>query len=125
MNEDRFWEIIAEARANGEEECYTRLKDILTKLPKEELEGFDQIYQSFLLVDKKALHQWFMNYYGYRTDDGFMDFCNWLIMLGKETYNQFLGDTKILLTLSQRDDYKNGRFSYFEGIDSLIFEIDE
>ena len=102
MTSDKFWDLIEHTRCQGgDSEHSSRLENILMKLPIAEVGGF---YSHFLdvknrLFIREALVAGTLLNGGYCGDDGFDDFCNWLISRGRRIYELALTDFDSLAVL--------------------------
>lgn len=87
MTKDEFWEIIAQSRAGDCKEQATLLLSILSNMPAEKIEAFDQRWGE-LMVESYRWDLWAIAYIikGGCSDDGFEYFRAWLIGQGKGYY---------------------------------------
>ena len=93
MDDTKFWQIIAESRANGEE-CEAqgeRLTDLLAVLPPDEIYDFDRHFARRRL-EAYRWDLWAVAYIinGGCSNDGFEYFRCWLIGQGKEAFDAAL-----------------------------------
>ncbi len=130
MSLDRFWEIIETARRGPDlavrdvDEHYQVLADLLSELPPEEIVCFRDLFN-----DRKiAAYDWdlwaaiyFMD--DGCSDDGFADFCDWLISMGRRVYEDALADPDSLAGPFQ--DPEVGELYFYEGFGSIAYDVYE
>ncbi len=105
MNNDQFWNLIAQSRQDAaddiEEQC-AALAELLSSLSREELIAFDTLYRDRL---DQAYHWdlWAAAYIlnGGCSDDIFDYFCDWLIAQGREAYEAALRQPESLADIAQ------------------------
>ncbi|MDR2222747.1 MAG: DUF4240 domain-containing protein [Flavobacteriaceae bacterium] len=89
MGEEQYWNIIAASLANSDDqsEQYAYIVKALDKLSLEEIIGFS-LTTSHLTNEIYTSHMWCAGYImnGGCSDDGFIDFRNWVVSRGKEVY---------------------------------------
>ena len=108
MNEDQFWNLIANAKSasDGDTESHLEaIKGALVELTAEEIVGFEKVFGE---LKDKAFHWdlWAAAYIigGGCSDDAFMDFRNWLILSGQSVYERALLDAESLAELDLGPD---------------------
>ena len=87
MNEQKFWQIIAETHDTSMDEQGKKLIKRLIRLPEEEIIEFDRLST----LKYWELYTWELwgvayLYWGACSDDGFMDWMNWVVYCGKEAF---------------------------------------
>lgn len=106
MNEDIFWQIIADSRRGdpSQEEQQEKLTAKLASLTPAEIIGF-HLTMDRLLDDIHTSSTWCAAYImnGGCSDDGFDYFCAWVLSLGKETYYVAKKDPDNLVSVMQED----------------------
>jgi len=101
MNKEIFWQLINEAREickNNIEGMTEELENKLYKMPLDEVKQFSAIFDTYHKAaygDGLASIANLMNH-EMLTDDGFIDFRNWLIAQGKDVYMQSMKNPEIL-----------------------------
>ncbi|MCI8538488.1 MAG: DUF4240 domain-containing protein [Oscillospiraceae bacterium] len=120
VNKDTFWELIAQAqeRPGGPSEW---LMEQLMDLGPEQAKAFDDIacaytslaYQYGLWTAASVMER------GGCTDDGFLDFCGWLIAQGREVYMAALKDPD---SLTEAPDYRDQRFDCLPHMGERAYE---
>lgn len=87
MDDHTFWKIIEETHDASMEEQERKLHDRLMQLPEAEILEFDRLSS----VRYWELYSWELwgvayLYWGGCSDDGFMDWRNWIVYCGKEAF---------------------------------------
>ncbi len=110
MTETQFWQLIDQGRAGCPEEPRTGLTRLLAARSRYEIAQFAAIYYR-LRSDAATWHLY--GAAGIATDghseDGFIDFIDWLISAGEQTYRSVLNDPDSLV------DYLDAEFPMYEG----------
>ncbi|CAH9065085.1 hypothetical protein PSECIP111854_03603 [Pseudoalteromonas sp. CIP111854] len=95
MNTDTFWQIIASVKNSNN--VNLALRTALSTLDKNDIAQFDVLYTQEL---RKLWHwdNWAFAYVmcGCNSEYDFLDFCNWLILQGKENLAKFLANPDCL-----------------------------
>ncbi|BBN83325.1 hypothetical protein PA25_33100 [Pseudoalteromonas sp. A25] len=95
MNIDTFWQIISSVQ--NEDDVNLALRTALSTLEKDEIAQFDELYTQQL---RMLWHwdNWAFAYVlcGCNTEYDFLDFCNWLILQGKDNITQILSSPDYL-----------------------------
>jgi hypothetical protein len=104
MDEATFWHIIETAKAESEGDCDQQvrlLEQRLAQLPPEELQRFDRILGRFhreaYFDDDLRVAAYMIN--GGGSEDGFTDFCAWLIAQGEAIFYSVLQNPETLANL--------------------------
>lgn len=117
LNEDKFWEIVAQSleNANDEYEQEQKLIEEISKLSPKEMIGF-RLRTDKLLHDTYNPEMWCAGYVmnGGCSDDGFEYFRNWVISRGKATYYQAKDNPDSLINelTDSMDEYEFENFWY-------------
>ncbi len=108
MDEDQYWQLIADSLENStnESEQQAFLIAELSKLSPEEMIGF-RLRTDKLLYDTYTSEMWCAGYIMNSgcSDDGFEYFRNWVISRGKETYYQGKENPDSLHAEAEADKY--------------------
>jgi len=99
MTDDEFWSIIESAAVDGDcRALAAAVEAALSSLPAAEIIAFDEIRKAKL----RETYRWdlwgvafVIN--GGCSDDGFEDFCHWLMTLGRRGYGQILQDPEAVI----------------------------
>ncbi|WP_105169523.1 DUF4240 domain-containing protein [Pseudoalteromonas sp. T1lg23B] len=95
MNNDTFWQIIESIQ--HENDVNLALRTALSTLEKEAIAQFDQLYTQQL---RQLWHwdNWAFAYVicGCNSEYDFLDFCNWLILQGKNNLDSIVNDPETL-----------------------------
>lgn len=108
MNKERFWQLINEAREackDNIEGMATELENKLYDLSLKEVKQFSAIFDTYHKAaygNGMASIANLMNH-EMLTDDGFIDFRNWLIAQGKDVYMQSMKNPEILAEKVEQD----------------------
>ena len=103
MNKQQFWDLIKDSlRAGNVEDQLDFLSDKLENYTKEELLDFDYIFRQ-LHEDCYNWDIWAAAYViqGGCSDDGFIDFRSWLVVQGKEVFENALKNADSLAELGR------------------------
>ncbi|HYQ04670.1 MAG TPA: DUF4240 domain-containing protein [Polyangiaceae bacterium] len=131
MDTTRFWEIVAESRANFDPELadgnmdaqLERLQELLGELsPAEVLE-----FQRELDERMNAAYRWDLWGAAYLieggcSDDGFTDFRSWLISMGRDVYDAAVRDPETLVEVADADGVEATSFEEFQYVPSQVYE---
>ncbi len=117
MNEDEFWELIADTKrwakssTDGQEDL---LREALKKYTEDEILQFDEIY-SQKHDDAYRGDLWDVAYFVTCSggDQAFIDFRAWLISQGKEVYEKALQDPDTLSEILDSTNREDARFELF------------
>jgi hypothetical protein len=117
MNVDRFWEIVEASRDKDMDANGAKLFGYLSALSDEELLALDEIWSDHY----RQLFSWPLWGVAYLaqggcSDDGFMDWRNWIIACGREAFETALNRPDDLVALIDAEP-NAGR----EGINSPLF----
>ena len=114
INKDTFWELIAQAKEQCGQDMDAfaqRLEDRLIEMEPEQALNFDNIAHGYRdLAYKYGLWSAATILCDGCTDDGFIDFRDWLIAQGREVYMSALKDPDSLADVPACDD------CYFESL---------
>ncbi len=123
LNKDTFWKLLQEAKRLGGQDldgAAQWLESQLLMMGPQQARDFDSLVHGYLSLSHK---------YGLWTaatvildgcsDDGFMDFCSWLIFQGKETYLAALKDPDSLADVPL---YEDGSFGSLPFIGDSAYE---
>lgn len=135
MELDRFWEIIGESRrdfspqlANGNmRRQLVVLKELLSKLPVEEVAAFSNTFRK-LYLDAYKWDLWAAAYIveGGCGDDSFTDFRYWLISMGHEVFDNAMANAETLAHIAFQPGIEYTRFEKFGYVaDEVGRELDE
>jgi len=131
MTEDRFWQLIDESRRGFDprlrdgnmDRQRAALETLLAALPTEEIEDFGRIFRS---VFDRA-YRW--DLWGAAfvigsgcSDDWFDYFRFWLISMGRQVYDEALGDPESLAEASGRPGVEDIFFEDFGYVDGTVLE---
>jgi hypothetical protein len=113
MDENRFWEIIEQSRADSQDEQEAKLRSILKKLDISEVFAFDQIFDA-MRFKAYTWDLWGAAYIinGGCSDDGFEYFRCALIAAGKERFEAALLDAESLADWVDGGDFEFEAFWY-------------
>lgn len=116
MDEQAFWKIVDEAKAEAGDDLEARadsLSDALRELAASEVQGFQR---QFDLMMKRAFRwdlwgaAYLMN--GGCSDDGFHYFREWLISEGRQAFETALADPDSLAESADYENYELESFGY-------------
>ncbi len=131
MREEGFWKLIelsrrdfAPNRLNGNQDRqYALMVELLQELPPRGIQEFKQIYYQFHgqayrydLWDAAYLIE------GGCSDDGFYDFRNWLISMGKENFERVMQDVDSLAEVAKLPGVEVASFEEFSGAARAAFQ---
>lgn len=114
MDDQQFWNIIAQSRNQAHNDCESqtaRITDILKQYESVEIVNFRHIFDQ-KMVQSYLSHLWAIAYVamGGCSDDGFDYFRAWLIGQGQNVFEQAIADIETLAPIirdhvQQYDDY--------------------
>src|SRR5262245_35675359 len=110
MNRKTFWDLIAEANTKKGIAARKRLLTrSLSKLPPEEMVSFWATYCN-LVIEAYSYNLWGAAYHinGGCSDDGFHDFCEWLVEQGRDVYESAVRDPDTLADVPVGSDSARG-----------------
>ncbi len=126
MDEKQFWLLIDETRAEAGNDVDKHMETLKTKLSQytfDELVAFGKLWQQYRV---KAYHWplWAAAYIigGGCSDDGFMDFRDWLISKGQDRFETTLKDPDSLSELTEELQEHEGQVEGFSYIPQEIIE---
>lgn len=116
MNEQKFWQLIETVKKEAGAKIESRpavLQKHLFSLEPEEIQGFQQRYET-LLLEANSWSLWGAAYLmnGGCSDDGFKYFRDWLISEGKETFKGAVANPDSLATVARREYFELESFGY-------------
>lgn len=102
MTLDEFWHHIAETQFADPDTHANNLSDRLAKLSPEDIVDFDY-WWNVLHTEAYSRDLWAAAYYanGGCSDDGFIDFRNWLILRGRDAFYAVVSDPNALVDYVQ------------------------
>ncbi|GAA4454121.1 DUF4240 domain-containing protein [Novipirellula rosea] len=125
MNHERFWTIIAESRSEFDpnrrdgdmDSQVARLRDALSELSAQDVGSFANTFTK-LFHDAYRWDLWAAGYIieGGCSDDGFADFRNWLISMGRDVYDNAMTDVDSLADVAFAPGIEVTRFEEFGNI---------
>lgn len=131
MTKAEFWQLIADSRkgwkSNDTEGSRKRqavlLKRLFKPLSANKLIAFERHFRGF----HKAAYHWDIwaaayAFAGGCSDDGFHDFRNWLISMGKDIYEQGMSDADSLVDVFTRPDVETVCFEEFGYVAAQAYE---
>jgi hypothetical protein len=107
LTKDEFWSLIAETKpADGFDAQAKRLDVLLTALPVGEVESFEQIFNTYRnrAEGSDALRETAHELGGGSGDDGWSDFCSWVISRGRDAYFVALRDPTALSSIAAESE---------------------
>lgn len=107
MTEEQFWELIAASRQKSHD-CESQaqaLQDLLFERSAQDILAFDRIFHE-KLVESYRWDLWGVVclIQGGCSQQGFQNFCAWLIGQGHDTYHHILADPQNILSLVEEDE---------------------
>ena len=116
MNEQKFWQLVETVKKEAGSNIESRpavLQKRLSSLDPEEIQGFQQRYET-LLLEANSWSLWGAAYVmnGGCSDDGFKYFRDWLISEGKETFKSAVANPDSLATVARREYFELESFGY-------------
>ncbi len=116
MNEQKFWQLVETVKKEAGTNIDSRpvvLQKRLSSLEPEEIQGFQQRYET-LLLEANSWNLWGAAYLmnGGCSDDGFKYFRDWLISEGKETFKGAIANPDSLATIARREYFELESFGY-------------
>ena len=116
MNEQKFWQLVETVKKESGTNIDSRpvvLQKRLSSLEPEEIQGFQQRYET-LLLEANSWNLWGAAYLmnGGCSDDGFKYFRDWLISEGKETFKGAIANPDSLATIARREYFELESFGY-------------
>jgi hypothetical protein len=128
---DRFWEIVSQSRADFDPKLRDgnmdrqeqRLAEILGALPPREIVEFEHRFHEL----KEKAYRWDLWAAAYIiqggcSDDGFMDFRNWLLSMGRGVYEAALRDPESLLEVASAPGVEDVSFEGFGYVAPQVYE---
>ena len=117
MNNEMFWEMIANSKKNSKNDSSKFLKILISeisKLPEEDIFEFEKILIHYL-VSSYTSELWAAAYIinGGCSDDGFDYFRAWLISQGKTIYENAIKDPQSLANVIREDQAGEIEFEEF------------
>lgn len=103
MNKTEFWNSIEKVRIqpNNRREQDSLIKEVLSQLELEEIVSFFQIYSYYhYWANRTELWNAAILINGGCSNDGFIDFRDWLILQGKEIYYKAIDDPDTLIEIA-------------------------
>jgi hypothetical protein len=107
MTNDRFWSIIAATRpADGFDAQVKKLTDLLAALSVDEVDSFETIFYEYRsrAEDSDQLREMAHELGGGAGDDGWSDFCSWVISRGQKVYKDALRDPETLRSIAAESE---------------------
>ena len=130
MDVDRFWQIVAQSRADADpnspdgnmDRQVDRLTRILSDLPPQEVVEFDRHFTTYWL-NAYRWDLWAAAYIieGGCSGDGFMDFRSWLISMGRDVYEQAMGDPESLVVHAVDPTVEVCSFEEFQYVANKVY----
>jgi len=116
MDEQQFWDIVEQAKSASGPDLDHRpeaLEKILSPLPLESIQAFQQRYEH-LLIKANSWKLWGAAYVmnGGCSDDGFKYFRDWLISEGKALFERAIEDPDSLSSVPHREYFELESFGY-------------
>lgn len=131
MTHDEFWQVISDSRCDFDPNRQSgnldlqveRLTGILTALPANDVPQFQDIFLE-LYFNAYRWDLWGAAYVieGGCGDDGFMDFRNWLISMGRDVYEAALADAESLVDVAAQPGVETTQFEEFGSIVGRVME---
>ncbi len=118
MTNEAFWEIVDAAKAESGDAMDQRVRALavrLEQLPPAEIVEFDRIFHE----QRARAYTWDLWAAAYImgggcSDDGFIDFRNWLISLGRPTFEAALCDPETLAAVPMKPEPQGEDDFFFE-----------
>jgi hypothetical protein len=130
MDINRFWQIIADTRTDADasdpdgnmDRQVEHLRDILSKLPPDEVRDFDRHFAE-RMNEAYRWDLWAAAYIieGGCSDDGFMDFRSWLISMGQDVYNKALQEPESLVDSAANPTVEVCSFEEFQYVAGEVY----
>jgi Protein of unknown function (DUF4240) len=132
MNRDQFWNLIERSRrdfrserrdGNMDGQIYA-LRELLLELSPSEVEILDDLLHSYM-VDAYAWDLWgaaALLSGGSCSDDGYTDFCSWLISMGRRTFEAALANPDSLAASVKDPTVEDFSFEEFQYIPAQVYE---
>ncbi len=130
MDIKRFWQIITDTRIGADadepdgnmDRQVERLRDILSKLPRNEVCDFDRHFAE-RMNEPYRWDLWAAAYIieGGCSDDGFMDFRSWLISMGQDVYTKALQDPESLVESASDPTIEVCSFEEFQYVAGEVY----
>ena len=132
MNRDQFWDLVEQSRkdfradrrdGNMDGQIYA-LRELLLELSPSEVLTFADTLHDYM-VEAYAWDLWGaadLLYGGSCSDDGFTDFCSWLISMGRRTYESTLADPDSLAASVYDPTVEDFSFEEFQSIPAQVYE---
>ncbi|HET8646266.1 MAG TPA: DUF4240 domain-containing protein [Vicinamibacteria bacterium] len=131
MTDEAFWRLIEASRdqfdkrrvAGNLDRQAQRLKELLDALESAEIAEFLSIYRQHF----RAAYRWDLWGAAYVigqgcSDDGFADFRNWLISMGRDVFTRALADPESLVSVARARDVEDVFFEEFGYVADTILE---
>ena len=116
INEQKFWQLIETVKTEAGTNLESRptvLQNHLASLDPEEIQGFQQRYET-LLLEANSWSLWGAAYLmnGGCSDDGFKYFRDWLISEGEKTFKDAVVSPDSLASIARREYFELESFGY-------------
>jgi len=116
MDEQKFWDLVEQAKSESGNDLNHRpdaLEKILSPLPLESIQAFQQRYEH-LLIKANTWKLWGAAYVmnGGCSDDGFKYFRDWLISEGRALFERAIEDPDSLSSVPRREYFDLESFGY-------------
>ena len=131
MDTARFWAIVGESRTGFDsrlrdgnmDKPVERLQELLSDLSPGEVAEFQREFDE-RLSQAYRWDLWGAAYIieGGCSDDGFTDFRNWLISMGREVYEAALHDPESLVDVADADGVEATSFEEFQYVPGRVYE---
>lgn len=131
MDRDQFWDLVEQSRRGFRSEQpdgnmdrqFDTLRELLLALPPSEIQSFGDIRDA-CAIDAYTWNLWgaaaLLNE-GACSDDGFADFRNWLISMGRKTYEDALADPDSIATSVIDASVEDFSFEAFSGVAAAAY----
>ncbi len=107
MTKQKFWSVIAATKPEeGFDAQAQRLNDLLSALPTAAVEGFEQMFHDYRnqAEDHADLREMAQELGGGAGDDGWSDFCSWVVSRGREVYRAALQNPSTLRSVAAESE---------------------
>ena len=131
MNRDQFWDLIERSRRdfrserrddNMDGQIYA-LRELLLELSPSDVQVFDDLFHG-CMVNAYAWDLWgaaALLHEGSCSDDGFTDFCSWLISMGRRTFEEALANPDSLAATVKDPTVEDFSFEEFQHIPAQVY----
>jgi hypothetical protein len=132
MDRDQFWNLIKQSRRHFSSERpdgnmdgqIDSLRELLLELSPSDLREFADLLHT-CIVDAYAWNLWgaaALLFEGSCSDDGFTDFCSWLVSMGSTTFEQALANPDSLAGSVNDSTVESFSFEEFQYIPAEAYE---